>query len=78
MRDDDRDDGPECSPEQTAYIKIATAIRADLAKRAKKLEEMDVENLHCFTDLCSRAVCFEAEAHSFDKQIEVLNNRSSF
>ena len=69
------DDDPCGSSEQTAWIELAAAVRAQLLKAAELLPAMKPEEQKQFIDACREAIWLHHNALCFDKEAELQQAR---
>lgn len=58
------------SADQTAWVELAQAVRAQLMKSVQDMPRMDAAELAAFMDACRNALFFEQNASSFDRGLQ--------
>ena len=69
------DDDPDTTADQDQWMDLARAVRAGLMKQAALLSAMTPEEIKAFIEACRDALFLEVNASSFDKRVELEQNR---
>ena len=71
------DDEPVTSADQDAWVSLATAVRAELAKMVPRIPAMTPEEINDLIAAIDGARCSHVNALLFDKLIELESAKTS-